>query len=202
MMAVMSRRETNKLKCRERILNASRRLFSENGYDNTMIDEIADMAEVSKATVYNYFPNKESLLLGITEEKLENVCHLISHDWEDAKNSGDKIYRVLEQFILDSLPNIDLSRRISYLNSCEKSPLYAARITMTDMIRNLVLKAQEEGVFRKDLDAEIIVDVLMGILLTVQFQWQRIETYSPEFLANKLDQLLKIMLAGIYAETP
>ena len=36
-MAV-SRREANKIKCRQDILKASRRLFKEKGYENTMID--------------------------------------------------------------------------------------------------------------------------------------------------------------------
>jgi len=53
---VESRREANKRKSRQKILKASRRLFKEKGYDNTMIEDVADKAEVSKATLYNYFP--------------------------------------------------------------------------------------------------------------------------------------------------
>ena len=68
-MAV-SRREANKIKCRQDILKASRRLFKEKGYENTMIDDVADKAEISKATLYNYFPNKESLLVGTMDDQI------------------------------------------------------------------------------------------------------------------------------------
>ena len=54
----------NKLKCRRQILKASRRLFKEKGYEATMIGDVAAKAEISKATLYNYFPSKESLLAG------------------------------------------------------------------------------------------------------------------------------------------
>ena len=66
-----SRRELNKRKCRARILKSSRKLFSTKGYENTTIEDVAQRSEVSKATLYNYFPNKESLLIGIAEEELD-----------------------------------------------------------------------------------------------------------------------------------
>ena len=68
-----SRRALNKEKSRRSILKASRKLFSDQGYDETLIEEIADLAEVSKATVYNYFPDKDSLLIAIVEEVEEGI---------------------------------------------------------------------------------------------------------------------------------
>ena len=68
----INRRELNKINSRKRILKASRKLFSQKGYEETMMEDIANKAEVSKATIYNYFPNKESLLIGTADEVLEN----------------------------------------------------------------------------------------------------------------------------------
>ena len=65
-----SRRELNKIQCRQRILKASRQLFSTKGYEETTMDDVAERAEVSKATLYNYFPGKDSLLMGIAEAEL------------------------------------------------------------------------------------------------------------------------------------
>ncbi|THV22857.1 TetR/AcrR family transcriptional regulator [Glycomyces paridis] len=39
-------------------------LFTERGYDNVSVAEVAAAAEVSKATVFNYFPTKEDLVIG------------------------------------------------------------------------------------------------------------------------------------------
>lgn len=39
-------------------------MFSERGYENVSVAEIAAAAEVSKATVFNYFPTKEDLVIG------------------------------------------------------------------------------------------------------------------------------------------
>ena len=62
-MEQLSRRELNKIHCRQRILKASRQLFSIKGYEETTMEDVAARAEVSKATLYNYFPGKDSLLM-------------------------------------------------------------------------------------------------------------------------------------------
>lgn len=194
----LSRRELNKLKCRERILKASRRLFSTNGYESTMIEDVAEKAEISKATLYNYFSNKESLLIGIAEEELEHLHRFVSHDLKDVENAAEKIRRVLEFFILDTMAYIELSRKITYLNSCEESPLYATRVEMRQLFRSLVEEAQAQGTFRCDVSASDIVDIVTSVYLMSQFEWSHITTYTPEFCKEKLNRILDKVLAGVY----
>jgi AcrR family transcriptional regulator len=55
-------RELKKQRTRELIADVARRLFIERGFDNVTVAEIARTAEVSQATVFNYFPIKEDLV--------------------------------------------------------------------------------------------------------------------------------------------
>lgn len=113
----VSRREANKIKCRQQILKASRRLFKEKGYEDTMIEDVADKADISKATLYNYFPNKESLLVGTLEDQTE-TCRRYIEERGDA-GSYERIKSALEFLVLDSIPFISISRRILFLNACK-----------------------------------------------------------------------------------
>jgi AcrR family transcriptional regulator len=55
-------RERKKQQTRQLIADTARHLFSERGFDDVSVVEIARAAEVSEATVFNYFPTKEDLI--------------------------------------------------------------------------------------------------------------------------------------------
>jgi TetR/AcrR family transcriptional regulator, cholesterol catabolism regulator len=65
------RRERNKLAVGARIRAAALALFREKGYEQATVEEIAERADVSKATVFNYFPRKEALVDALAD----NVWH-------------------------------------------------------------------------------------------------------------------------------
>ena len=66
---------------REAILDAAKRAFLEFGVQGTSMDKLAEMAEVSKRTVYNHFATKEELVL-----------HLLSELWTRSMVEADVPY--------------------------------------------------------------------------------------------------------------
>ena len=67
-------RERKKEQTRQRIAAVALKLFTERGFDAVTVNEIAEAAEVAKATLFSYFPSKESLVLeGVGEEDLAGV---------------------------------------------------------------------------------------------------------------------------------
>jgi AcrR family transcriptional regulator len=62
MEAELGLRERKKLRTRRLIAETAARLFVERGFDAVPVAEVARAAEVSEATVFNYFPTKEDLV--------------------------------------------------------------------------------------------------------------------------------------------
>jgi TetR/AcrR family transcriptional regulator len=61
----MSRRERKMLRRTQAILDAARTLFIAKSYDSVTMDDIAEEADMSRATLYNHFDSKESIYFQI-----------------------------------------------------------------------------------------------------------------------------------------
>lgn len=84
-MGVQERREREKQGIREEILEAARKLFVTEGYENVSIRKIAERIEYSPGTIYLYFHDKADILAQISEEtfsRLENRLVAINRDTE------------------------------------------------------------------------------------------------------------------------
>jgi len=64
-------REQNKITKRKSIIEAAIRLFSDKGYEQTSIEELAREAGVGKGTVYSYFETKRHIVRAFCEDQLE-----------------------------------------------------------------------------------------------------------------------------------
>jgi len=62
MATVAGLRERKKQKTRVAIQRAAMKLFMKQGYEATTVEQIADAAEISPSTFFNYFPSKEDVV--------------------------------------------------------------------------------------------------------------------------------------------
>lgn len=68
---------------RAAIVEAARELFMADGFDRTSVDAIAARAEVSKRTVYDYFGDKQSLLISVVREAGETLVSSVEQTITD-----------------------------------------------------------------------------------------------------------------------
>jgi len=102
---------------RAAILTAAIREFEAQGFDNTSMNRIAEVAEVSKRTVYNHFASKEVLFKEIVTLLIENTESIPAMNY-DPEGSLDNQLRIYAQNIVrivvspdfQSLARVVLSR--------------------------------------------------------------------------------------------
>jgi AcrR family transcriptional regulator len=76
-MSIEERRLKEKEMRRNAILDAAEKRFAREGFHVTTLEEVAADVEISKATIYLYFKNKEELFFSILEEKFDQYIQSI-----------------------------------------------------------------------------------------------------------------------------
>lgn len=86
-----SRRQRERQRHRDEIIEAAMRLFSEKGFHNVSIQEIAAEAEFATGTIYNFFESKEALYREIMDEVADNVLAVVRPILEGEADEREKI---------------------------------------------------------------------------------------------------------------
>lgn len=72
----MKTRKTNREVLRNKIIKISRRLFLEQGYENTTVRQVLKKANLSTGSLYHFFKNKEEILLFALKDALLEISSL------------------------------------------------------------------------------------------------------------------------------
>ena len=164
MDAELGLRERKKKQTRQVIAEAALRLFNERGFDSVTVAQVARAADVSEATVFNYFPTKESLFFGqmqTFEEALIQAVH--------ERRGGESVLAAFRRFIdegSERLANESAAVAISMAGRIVgASPSLRARereivADSTDALALLI--AEESGSPPGDIEPWVVANALMG----------------------------------------
>ena len=94
-MSELTRKEREKLRHREEILEAAEKVFARLGFHETTIQEIAKAAEFSVGSIYNFFGSKEELYSGILKTRLELFRRTVKEETAKIECALEKLKKIL-----------------------------------------------------------------------------------------------------------
>lgn len=130
-MSTSSRKEREKAARRNDIISAAEELFFSNNYDNVSMNDIAKKVELSKATLYLYFDNKESLFFVIVLQGIKIMNSTISKSVDDLETGIEKIRAYITAYYDFMIKYPDYLRLYNYFHS--------GRFDLTDMVNKKYL---------------------------------------------------------------
>ncbi|MBN1961344.1 MAG: TetR/AcrR family transcriptional regulator [Deltaproteobacteria bacterium] len=107
-MGIQERKDREKQQRRNDILDAAEKAFNEKQVRNTTIDDVAAIAELSKGTIYLYFPTKEELYFGVAARGLSILADMLD---AEAKKHDDAFAKIR-------------AMALTYLKFCQEYPHY------------------------------------------------------------------------------
>jgi AcrR family transcriptional regulator len=155
-----------------RILSAASARFRRLGYDATRIEDIAEEADVSVGTVYNYFRTKGDVLVAIVslevEEILDEGARLIAEGPDDPAAAVGQLIDFYYDHSLVYLSK-DMWRTAMALSISSPETPMSARYTALDtrlmeQVCRLIASLQARGLLRPDVDGRAVGELLFNNL--------------------------------------
>lgn len=84
---------------REAILRHAARLFARSGYVGTSMNQVAEAAGLSKASLYHYYRDKYAMLVEIAEGHVRTLDTLVQQVQTEALTPADTVRRLIERII-------------------------------------------------------------------------------------------------------
>lgn len=170
----ISRRERRGIETREKIFRAALRLFAERGFMATTIDAIAQEADIGKSTFFNYFDNKESILLQFREKQMGKVKDFVLKSMESDEPLTTLIYKFAlimteEQQKSPSLFGSLMSAVFS--NEETRKRLSEGLNRIREALSELIKIRQKAGDIRSDIPAHEIAYSLQRLIFGSMLLW-------------------------------
>lgn len=178
----------------ERIITAAADLMRRRGFEKMTVDEVAAEAGVGKATVYRRWPSKDDLAVAA----MDRLYSVEIPDVDTGSIRGDltATYRSVLTFV--GSPEGSAYLRMCITESVRDDRIAALYRTSTEQAeaqaRKMYLRAMDRGEVRADLDLDLCVQWLGGLIAT------RSITNRPLPTLDDVDALVELSLRGILAD--
>jgi AcrR family transcriptional regulator len=187
-------RERKKAKTRLAIQEHALRLFREQGYDRTTVEQIADAAEVSPSTFFRYFPTKEDVVLYDALDPL--LIEAFGHQPEGL--SAIEALRAATHEVWRSISPEQIAEQVQRGRLVYTVPALQERY-IAEIVRTVALMSRLVSSRLKrdpeDFEIRVSVGAVMGGLLAALIPL--VETDQPVDLVELTDRALDVVERGI-----
>lgn len=141
-----------------RILFKARDLMFHHGVRHVTMDDLAAQLGISKKTIYQFYKDKDALVMAVVDLELENQCIKCSNSKLNADNAVHEMFLLLEdmQEMFQNLNPLAMMELAKYFPSAFLKVQEHKNAFMHEIIKSNLVRGIEQGVYRKDIDPEIL----------------------------------------------
>jgi len=178
---------------RSAILAAAAEQFRLHGYENASVDSIAALAEVSKRTVYNHFPSKETLFAETILQMFESSAGMLELTYRPELSLRAQLEELMRQKLrsLSDRDFLDLARVAigEAIHAPERTlPILARLMALEEGVTRWIRAAQDDGRLKPG-DPAFAATLLQGQIKTFAF-WPQIAMSAPILTQAQQDTVL------------
>lgn len=185
-----------------RIISAAWKLFYEQGYEDTTLEDILEASETSRGTFYHYFEGKDALLGTLSDLFDEKYRQLLPELREEEHAVSVLAFLNRELFaMIDTSVSVELLARLlstQLITKGEKHLLDRNRLYFR-LLRTVIARGQSRGELRADRSVNEIVKAYALMERGLMYDWC---LCSGEYSLSRYSADMMEMFLKLYAAPP
>jgi len=148
----------------QKIIATSDKLFMRYGLKSVSMDDIARELGMSKKTIYQFVDNKEELIKEIVVSRIEGEMKMLDQVFKESNDALEEllgIARYITTELRDMSPKVMYDMQKYYREVFQLIESFHNEFIYKTIKNNLV-RGIKEGLFRKDINAEVIARLYVG----------------------------------------
>ena len=202
-----ARRQVNRLPPERRIadiLLAARDVFTEKGFQEALISDIADRAGVVEGSIYRFFANKRDLLVKTVEHWYEDTLAHDEEQFRGVRGTWNRIRFVVHHHLATIRREPALSRLVFQElrpdPDYRKTRLFQLNQTYTHRIVEIVKAAMASGEFRADASPSLVRDMVFGAV--EHRTWAFLRNEGEFMIDETADGIAELVYRGLVVAPP
>jgi AcrR family transcriptional regulator len=141
-----------------RILFKARDLMTRHGVKHVTMDDIAAQLGISKKTIYQFYKDKDALVMAVVNFELEEQALKCQRTQDNADNAVHEMFMILEdiQQMFKSMNPTTMNELAKYYPDAFLRIQTHKDVFMHKIIKTNMIKGIEQGLYRKEIDPEIL----------------------------------------------
>lgn len=197
-----SLRERNKERTRQELVECALRLFQEQGFDNVPVEMICEAVGISRATFFNYFPQKELIFMTIAEERMRTVQQFLGAIAQE--DHGYSYQNIIKLFVTVARENERDSKRVKYIlqQMLQRPSLQGmarqSRQHVQDFLIFILTNMAKQG---EPLNGQFTINEIAKYLATLYFatilEWLMTEDCAEGWLPQQIELRFEMAAKGV-----
>jgi len=158
---------------REAIIKAAAEVFSQKGFHQARVEEIARKAGIGKGTVYEYFNSKEELLKEVLSYIVRQHVKIFAGEIDEKTSAVEQIKEILKQHFNFMGRHRNIARLLLEnnlflsLNEEIRTWLLEKKLEKIAALERVLQKGVAEGEFREDFKPGLAAHLIFGAVMAV-----------------------------------
>ncbi|MEC3854094.1 TetR/AcrR family transcriptional regulator [Paenarthrobacter ureafaciens] len=199
--APLSRIERRKRDMRDRLYDAAVQLFKSKGYHETTMDDIAELADTARGTVFNHYRTKSDFIKEWASRRRQlGTEAMMAIPAEPGVSVAERVrayFRVMGRLNAETY-DLTLAMGTGWVAS--GGPI-TDEPWLADEILGLLRELHAEEAFRSEVDLSDLAHLLRDAYLGLMFRWLRNQEDAFDF-PKALDRVIDIVLVGALPPSP